>query len=61
MRHKSKVIDVFKRWKAIMENKTSTRVKKLQFDNGGEHKDCKFKKFCYENEIKLKKLVPETP
>ena len=39
----------------------SMRVKKLQFDNGGEHEDSKFKKFYYENEIKLKKTVLETP
>ena len=44
-----------------MENKTSMRIKKLQFDNGGEHEDSKFKKFCYENEIKLKKIVSQTP
>ena len=57
MRHKSKVFDVFKRWKTIIENKTGMRVKKLRFDNGREYEDSEFKKFYYENGIKLEKML----
>ena len=45
----------------MTENKTGMRVKKLRFDNGREYEDFEFKKFYYENGIKLEKTVLKTP
>ena len=61
LKHKYEVFDAFKRWKAIVENEISLKIKKLHFDNGGEYEDSKFKKFCYESEIKSERTVPGAP
>lgn len=58
MRHKLEVFDVFKKWKAMVENETSMRIQKLGSENGENYKDCEFKKACYENRIKLEKIIP---
>jgi hypothetical protein len=39
LRQKSEVYEVFKKWKAMVENKTGLKVKKLRSDNGGEYED----------------------
>jgi len=45
MKHKSEVFKIFKRWKAMVENEISLKVKCLRLDNGGEFKLREFKKF----------------
>ncbi len=47
LRHKSDVFEAFKKWKAMVENETCLKIKKLRSDNGGEYEDNEFKKFCY--------------
>ncbi len=47
LRHKSNVFETFKKWKDMVENETSLKIKKLHSDNGGEYEDNEFKKFCY--------------
>ena len=44
----------------MVENETSMRIKKLWSDNGWEYKDFEFKKFYYENGIKLEKTMLRT-
>ncbi|KAK2378762.1 putative mitochondrial protein [Trifolium repens] len=61
LKHKSEVFDAFKKWKAMVENETGLKIKKLRTDNGGEYEDTKFKKFCYENGIRMERTVPSTP
>ncbi len=61
LRHKSDVFEAFKKWKAMVENETGLKIKKLRSDNGGEYEDNEFKKFCYQSGIKLIKTVPGTP
>ena len=61
LRQKSEVHEVFKKWKAMVENETGLKVKKLRSNNGGEYEDGGFKKFCYENGIRLEKTLPGTP
>ena len=61
MKHKSEVFEVFKRWKAMVENETGLKIKKLRSDNGGEYEDSEFKKFCYDSGIRLERTVPGTP
>jgi len=47
LRHKSDVFEAFKKWKAMVENETGLKIKKLRSDTGGEYEDNEFKKFCY--------------
>ena len=61
LRQKSEVFEVFKKWKAMVENETGLRIKKLRSDNGGEYEYDEFKRFCYENGIKPERTVPGTP
>lgn len=61
LKHKSEVFEAFKRWKAMVENETGLKIKKLRTDNGGEYEDTKFKKFCYEHGIRMERTVPGTP
>ncbi len=60
LRHKSDVFEAFKKWKAMVENETGLKIKKLRSDNGGEYEDNEFKKFCYQNGIKFIRTVPGT-
>lgn len=61
LKHKSEVFEAFKIWKAMVENETGLKVKKLRTDNGGEYEDTRFKKFCYEHGIRMERTVPGTP
>ena len=61
LKHKSEVFEAFKIWKAMVENETGLKIKKLRTDNGGEYEDTIFKKFFYENGIRMERIVPGTP
>lgn len=39
LKYKLEVFEAFKIWKAMVENKTGLKIKKLRFDNGNG-KDC---------------------
>ena len=52
--------EVFKKWKAMVEDETGLKVKKLRSDNGGEYEDNEFTKLCYQSGIKLARTVPRT-
>ncbi|WVZ00646.1 hypothetical protein V8G54_026715 [Vigna mungo] len=58
---KSEVFEAFKIWKAMIENETGLKIKKLRSDNGGEYEDTRFKKFCYEHGIRMERTVPGMP
>ncbi|WVZ24135.1 hypothetical protein V8G54_002679 [Vigna mungo] len=58
---KSEVFEAFKIWKAMEENETGLKKKKLRSNNDGEYEDTKFKKFCYEHGFKMERIVPGTP
>jgi hypothetical protein len=61
LKQKSEVYEVFKKWKAMVENETGLKIKKLRSDNSGEYEDTGFKRFCFENGIRLERTVPGTP
>ncbi|WVZ16676.1 hypothetical protein V8G54_009658 [Vigna mungo] len=61
LKNKSEVFEAFKIWKAMVENETGLKIKKLRSDNGGEYEDIRFKKFCYEHGIRMERTVPGTP
>ncbi|XXG79495.1 hypothetical protein AAC387_Pa09g0546 [Persea americana] len=61
MKHKSDVFDVFKKWKALVKNKTGLKLKSLRSDNGGEYCSKEFEEYCAKNVIKREKTIPNTP
>ncbi|WVZ18367.1 hypothetical protein V8G54_005689 [Vigna mungo] len=61
LKNKFEVFKAFKIWKAMVENETGLKIKKLRSDNGGEYEDARFKKFCYEHGIRMERTVPGTP
>ena len=58
---KSNVFDIFKKWKAQVENQTSRKIKYLRTDNGLEYRDKEFIKFCELESITRHFTVKETP
>ena len=61
IKKKSDVFETFKRWKALVENETNSKLKCLKFDNGGEFCNNEFDSFCSHNGIRRIKVVPRTP
>ncbi|KAE8690148.1 hypothetical protein F3Y22_tig00110925pilonHSYRG00035 [Hibiscus syriacus] len=61
LKKKSEVFDIFRKWKAMVENETGLKVKRLRSDNGGEYKNRRFRYFCANNGIKMETTVPMTP
>ena len=61
MKHKLEVFEVFKKWKATVENETDLKVKRLRSDNGGEYELTEFKKACGLFRIRLERTPPSTP
>ena len=61
LKNKSDVFATFKTWKAMVELETSSKVKCLKSDNGGEYVDSDFKQYCAENGIKMMRTIPGTP
>ena len=46
LRNKSEVFDIFKEFKALMENQTEKKIKVLRIDNGGDFFKKEFEEFC---------------
>ena len=46
MRYKDEVLDVFLKWKKLIETQTSCKIKRFRSDNGGEYKSNPFLKVC---------------
>ncbi|KAE8686024.1 cytochrome P450 71A9-like [Hibiscus syriacus] len=61
LKKKLEVFDTFRKWKAMVENETGLKVKRLWSDNGGEYRDSRFRDFCANNGIKMETTVPITP
>ncbi|KAE8718794.1 cytochrome P450 71A9-like [Hibiscus syriacus] len=49
-----------RKWKAIVENETGLKVKRLRSDNGGEYRNRRFREFYANNGIKMETTVPMT-
>ena len=61
MKHKSDVFDIFKKWKAQVENQTSRKIKYLRTDNRLEYRDKEFIRFCELKGITRHFTVKGTP
>ena len=58
---KDEVFDVFKRFKVLVENQSSKKLKILRTDGGGEYTSKKFESFCVENGVEHEVTAPYTP
>jgi hypothetical protein len=61
LRKKSEVFDMFKEFKALVENQTEKQIKVLRTDNGGEFCGNEFEEFCKKCGIARQKTTPYTP
>ena len=61
LKYKSDVLDVFKYFKATVENQLNSKIKILRTDNGGEFTFNAFKLFCSSHGITHQFSCPHTP
>ena len=61
IRTKDEAFEMFKRYKAEVENQQSSRIKILRSDRGGEYFPADFSNFCEENGIIHERTAPYTP
>ena len=61
LKHKSEVFDLFKVFKALVENQSGRRLKILRSDNGGEYVNSKFIQYCKDVGIQMQHSIPYTP
>ena len=61
MRHKDEVLDVFLKWKKLIETQIGRKIKQLRFDNGGEYKSDPFLKVCQDEGIVCYFTIKGTP
>ena len=61
LKHNSDVLDVFRYFKATVENQLNSKIKVLRTDNGGEFTFNAFKLFCSSHGIIHQFSCPHTP
>ncbi|KAL2230687.1 UNVERIFIED_CONTAM: Retrovirus-related Pol polyprotein from transposon TNT 1-94 [Sesamum indicum] len=61
MKHKSEIFDKFEKWKILVENQTSQKLKSLRTDNGLEFCNQQFSEMCDKFGIKRHKTNRYTP
>ena len=61
LKHKSEVFDLFKVFKALVENQSGRKIKVLRSDNGGEYVKSEFINYCVDVGIHMQHYIPYTP
>ena len=61
LKQKSEVFEIFKVFKALVENLSGKKIKVLRMDNGKEYINNNLHQLCEENFIQMQHLVPYTP
>ena len=61
LRHKNEAFPMFKKFKALVENQTGRKIKKLRTDNGLEFCETDFNEFCAEQGVARHKTLVGTP
>ena len=61
MRHKLEVFEIFKVFKALVENVFSKKIKSIRSNKGGECIKREFQYFCELEGIRMEHSVPHTP
>jgi hypothetical protein len=60
LQHKSETFDIFTKFKLLVENQFSTKIKQLQSDGGGEYTSLQFQQFLTQHGINFRKFCPYT-
>lgn len=60
LKSKSESFGAFKRFKALVENEDSWKIKVLRTDRGGEFMSNEFEKYCVEMGITQRYITPYT-
>ena len=53
MRQRVEILDLFVKWKKLMEKQTSMKIKVLQYDNVGEYNRDQFLQFGQSNDFDM--------
>ena len=61
LRQKNETFSMFKKFKALVENQTGRKIKKLRTDNGLEFVESEFDEFCTVNGIFRHKTLVGKP
>jgi len=61
LRQKNEIFSMFKKFKALVEDQTGRKIKKLRTDNGLEFVESEFDKFCVVNGIVRHKTLVGKP
>ena len=61
LKHRSVVFNLFKVFKALVENHSGKKLKVLRYDNGGEYVKSEFIQFCKDACIQIQHSIPYTP
>jgi len=61
IKHKDEVLDIFLKWKKMVETQIGRRVKTLRSDNGGEYTTDPFFEVCQDEGINRHFTVRKTP
>ncbi len=61
LKHKDEVFEKFEKFKALVENISGKKIKKLSSENGGDYTSKVFNAFCKEVGIKKDLTAPYNP
>ena len=61
MKQKSEVFEIFKSFKALIENSFNKNIKSIKSNGGGEYGKIDFQNFCESEGIRMEHSVPYTP
>ena len=61
LKHKNEALSKFKIFKALVENQSGQKIKRLRTDNGLEFCNTEFDEFCQKNGIARHRTLPGTP
>lgn len=61
LKHKSEVFVIFKKYKALVETQSGSKIKMLRSDGGGEFTSSEFSEFCHQQGIERQITAPYTP
>ena len=61
LKHKYEVFDLFKVFRALVENQSRRKIMILGYENGGEYVNSKFIHYCKYVGIQMQHSIPYTP
>ena len=61
LKQKDEVFNNFEMFKALVENESGNKIKRIRINNGGEYVNNRFKSFCEHHGIKREMTIRYTP